>query len=139
MVSLLIPMILPAQAQQPPAQPTSPTGFDAAIGCASGQCCPPSTAAKVGIAVGDLAIFLVCFFLFVRLIELRFIQQDRNPLLGRHFGISLSLFLSSLGVAGLYLGVTGCYDPAVWLWAGFVFAIFVVHALYTVVVVRGAA
>ncbi len=133
---LLIP---PTQAQTPGVPSPGAPSPAFTVGCTVNECCPPSTAGKVGIAAGDLAIFLVCCFLFMRLMELRFIQENRNPLLGRHLGVSLALGIAGVGMAGLYLGVTGCYDAGVWLWAGFVFAIFLLHAVYTLIVVRSAA
>ena len=93
----LLPMYLllsPAQAQTPGVPSPAFT-----VGCTVNECCPPSTAGKVGVVAGDLAIFLVCCFLFMRLMELRFIQENRNPLLGRHLGISLALGIAGVGMA----------------------------------------
>ncbi|MDP2310801.1 MAG: hypothetical protein Q8P18_32585 [Pseudomonadota bacterium] len=97
---------------------------------------PPTTTDKIVIAVGDAAIFAVASFLFVRLMERRFINQDKNPLFGRHLGISLALLITALGMFGLYYGVTGCLSGSMWWWVGLASIVFFVHAAYTVVVVR---
>ncbi len=102
----------------------------------TGVCTPPSATEKTMIAVGDLAIFAVAAFLFVRLMERRFINLDKNPIFGRHLGISLALFVTALGMFGLYYGITGCMSGSMWWWVGLAFFVFVIHAAYTVIVVR---
>lgn len=101
-----------------------------------GGCMAPNTTSKILIAVGDMGIFAVAAFLFVRLMERRYINQDKNPLLGRHLGMSMALFISVLGMFGLYYLVTGCITGSMWWWVGFAAFVFVVHAAYTLVVVR---
>lgn len=102
----------------------------------SSACIPPNTTDKVIIAVADIVIFAIASFLFVPLVERRFINQDRNPTFGRHLGISMSLLIAMLGMFGLYYGITGCVSASLWWWVGLMATVFVIHAIYTFVVVR---
>lgn len=135
----------PARAQDPvpgpppAAPPPAPTGGSSLVtACEDGGCCPPTTGQKVLIGVGDLAILLVTFFLFVGLMERRFINTDRSSQLGRHLGMSLSLFLTAIGVGALAYLVTGCWPPEFTLWVLFAGAIWAIHGIYTLIVVRGS-
>ncbi len=100
------------------------------------ECLPPSTQEWVLIAAGTVVIFLVCFFLLVRVVQRYFIRRDWSATLGRHSGISLILFLSSLGMLPLGYLVTGCVHPQFWVWLLFPLALWVIHGLYVLVVVR---
>jgi hypothetical protein len=104
--------------------------------CPVGYCCPPSTSKKLLIGAGSLTSFLVLFFLMVRLMERVFIKSERSPLLGRHLGISLSLFLGGAAVCGIFYGATGCWAPVYSWWAGFLGVVWVLHLAYTVIAVR---
>ena len=88
------------------------------------------------IGVGTLALVVVCYFLLVRLMERRYILQDRNAKLGRHLGFSLTIFMSSLGFVALVYLVTGCLHSKFLLWLGFAAALWIVHGIYTLVAVR---
>lgn len=107
--------------------------------CEPGECCPPSTGQRVMIGAADAVLFVVLVLLFMRLMERRFIQLDKDARLGRHLGISLALLVASGGMLALQIAVTGCIVTGMWLWVGFVFALFVLHGLYTLVVVRTTA
>lgn len=106
--------------------------------CGVGDCCPPSTQQKVMIGVGSLAVLVVLWFLLVRLMERRFINQDRSASVGRHAGISFVLFLTMGGMAALAYLITGCVHTEVLVWLGFTGVVFVIHVIYTVAVVRGS-
>jgi hypothetical protein len=106
--------------------------------CAPGQCCPPTGATTAMIVAGDVALLLLSGFLFVRLMERRYIANDLNPLLGRHLGVSISLLFATFGMAVLQYGATGCFAMSSFLWIGVAFAAFLVHAFYTAVVVRAS-
>ena len=112
------------------------TGIDDVDDCRPGQCCPPNTTKKIIMGVGSAAAFLILFFLMVRLMERVFIKQERSPLLGRHLGISLALFLGAGAVSGIFFGVTGCWAPAYTYWAVFLGVVWVLHLLYTLIAVR---
>lgn len=135
----------PAPAEPPPsapppapAAPPAPTeNTTLTTACEDGGCCPPTAAQKVFIGVGDLAILLVTFFLFVGLMERRFINTDRSAQLGRHLGMSLSLFLTAVGVGALAYLVTGCWPPEFTLWVAFAGVVWALHGIYTLIVVRG--
>jgi hypothetical protein len=102
-----------------------------------GACPPPSTQEKIMIGVGALALAVVCFFLLVRLMERRYIQKDRSATLGRHLGFSLTLVVSALGLLALVYLITGCLHPEFLLWLGFCGALWIIHGVYTLIVVRG--
>jgi hypothetical protein len=137
---------------QTPAAPTVPAGqrvvvadtvepIDTGIDddletCPAGHCCPPSTSTKLLMGAGSIAAFLVLFFLMVRLMERVFIKSERSPLLGRHLGISLSLFLGGAAVCGIFYGATGCWAPVYSWWAGFLGVVWVLHLAYTLIAVR---
>lgn len=126
----------PARAEDPaPATPAAPAS--ASTECDEGGCCPPTTAQKVFIGLGDVAILLLTLFLFVGLMERRFINTDRSAQFGRHLGISLSLFLTAVGVGALAYLVTGCWPAEFTLWVVFAGVVWVIHGLYTLVAVRG--
>ncbi|RMH18001.1 MAG: hypothetical protein D6696_14180 [Acidobacteria bacterium] len=146
---LLFALALPAAAQPPPAtleeqgderiEQVDPDLQDliAETICAPGECCPPSTQDWVMILAGSLAIFLIFLFLIVRLVERSFINKVRNALLGRHLGFSLSLLAFGLGLAGLTYLITGCLNRQPLIWLGVVGGIWIVHGIYTLIVVRG--
>jgi hypothetical protein len=100
-------------------------------------CLSPSTQQWVIIGVGTLAIFIFCFFLLVRLVQRSFIRRDRNASLGRHVGISLTFLVSSLGMTALAYLITGCLNHQFVLWLCFPLALWVIHGIYTLIVVRG--
>lgn len=102
-----------------------------------GTCPPPSTQEKIMIGVGALALAVVCFFLLVRLMERRYIQKDRSATLGRHLGFSLTLVVSALGLLALVYIITGCLHSEFLLWLAFCGALWVIHGVYTLIVVRG--
>jgi len=101
-----------------------------------GNCPPPSTQEQIMIGVGALALVVICYFLLVRLMERRYILQDRSALVGRHLGFSLTIFMTSLGFVALVYLVTGCLHPKFLLWLGFAAALWIVHGIYTLIVVR---
>ncbi|MDP9119997.1 MAG: hypothetical protein M3O15_01295 [Acidobacteriota bacterium] len=101
-----------------------------------GECHPPSTQEWVLIGAGSLVIFVFCFFLLVRLVQRSFIRRDRNATLGRHFGISLTFLVSSLGMTVLAYLITGCLHHQLVVWLFFPLALWVLHGLYTLIVVR---
>lgn len=103
--------------------------------CVTG-CCPPSTQQKVMVGVGTLFLGVVFGFLFVGLTTRRFLAQDRDPLLGRHAGYSLTLLLTSGALAGLTKLVTGCFHGETIVWLIFVACVWALHGLYTLIVVR---
>ena len=100
------------------------------------ECQPPSTQQWVMIGVGTLAIFVVCFFLLVRLVQRAFIHRDKNATLGRHFGISITFLVGSLGMTALAYLITGCLHRQFVLWLCFPLALWAIHGLYTLIVVR---
>jgi hypothetical protein len=102
-----------------------------------GACPPPSIQEKIMIGVGTLALAVVCFFLLVRLMERRYIQKDRSATLGRHLGFSLTLVLSALGLLALVYLITGCLHSEFLLWLAFCGALWLIHGVYTLIVVRG--
>jgi hypothetical protein len=91
---------------------------------------------KLVIGVGGLALVLILFFLFIRVMTSQAIKQGASVLQARHSGIALSLFLSTAGVAGLFYFVTGCWGPQASITVGFMGAIWLLHTLYTFAVVR---
>lgn len=127
----------PAPPQAPPPAGTAATNDAFGTACDGGGCCPPTTAQKLMIGVGDLAILGITFFLFVGLMERRFINTDRSPLLGRHLGMSLSFFLTAIGVGALAYLITGCWPPELTIWVIFAGVIWALHGIYTLIVVRG--
>jgi hypothetical protein len=100
------------------------------------ECHPPSTQEWVLIGVGTLVIFVVCFFLLVRLVQRAFIHRDMNATLGRHVGILITFLVGSLGMIALAYLITGCLHRQFWLWLCFPLALFTIHLLYTLIVVR---
>jgi hypothetical protein len=100
------------------------------------ECHPPSTQEWVLIGVGTLVIFVVCFFLLVRLVQRAFIHRDKNATLGRHFGISITFLVGSLGMTALAYLITGCLHRQFVLWLCFPLALWAIHGLYTLIVVR---
>ena len=67
--------------------------------CAAGDCCPPTTAKKLFVVVGTLVLLVVTILLFKSLLERYFVRKGNSPLLGRHTGISLALFITACGSA----------------------------------------
>ncbi|HYN20587.1 MAG TPA: hypothetical protein VE078_06480 [Thermoanaerobaculia bacterium] len=118
------------------AQPDDTAGVDEFSSEPEEECLPPSTQEWVLIAAGTVAIFLVCFFLLVRVVQRYFIRRDWSATYGRHWGISLVLLLSSLGMLPLAYLITGCVHPRFWVWILFPLALWVLHGLYILVVVR---
>lgn len=102
-----------------------------------GECPPPSTQERILIGLGALVWAVIIFLLLVRLIERRFIQSDRSATLGRHAGISLTIFVSSLGLAAIGYLVTGCLHSELFLWLGFCGGIWLIHGIYTLIAARG--
>jgi len=149
-LALAVAFAAPALADLPPTPPPPPggrivlsdtvdavdTGLDDVDRCRPGECCPPSTSKKLIMGAASLGAFLILFFLLVRLMERAFIKQERSPLLGRHAGISLALFLGGGAVCGIFYGVTSCWHPAYTYWAGFLGIVWLLHAIYTFVAVR---
>lgn len=138
------PAALSAQAPDPPAEEPTSTQEQSTdpfsglvIPGEEGTCPPPSTQEKIMIGVGALALAVVCFFLIVRLMERRYIQNDRSATMGRHLGFSLTLVLSALGLLALVYLITGCRHSEFLLWFGFCGALWVIHGIYTLIVVRG--
>lgn len=112
------------------------TGIEDLDECQPGQCCPPNTTKKIIMGVGSVVSFLILFFLMVRLMERVFIRQERSPLLGRHAGMSLALFLGAGAICGIFFGVTGCWVPIYTYWAIFFGVVWLLHLIYTLVAVR---
>ena len=154
-IFLLLAVVIPflaadvAVAQAPPPSPTGQrvvvsdtveavdTGIDDDFeACAPGQCCPPSTSRKLLMGVASIVAFLILFFLMVRLMERVFIKQERSPLLGRHLGVSLALFLGGGAVCGILFAGTGCWALAYSYWAGFLGVVWVLHLVYTLIAIR---
>src|SRR5947209_3007682 len=98
------------------------------------ECPSPYTQQWVLIAAGTLVIFIFCFFLLVRLVQRAFIRREKNASLGRHFGISLTFLVSSLGMAGLAYLIMGCLNHQFLLWLCFPLALWVIHGAYTLIV-----
>ena len=137
-----------AVAQTPPTPPAErivvsdtvesiDTGIDDSLDeCPIGTCCPPSTSKKLIMGVASIAAFLILFFLMVRLMERVFIKQERSPLLGRHLGMSLALFLGGGAICGILFAGTGCWALAYSYWAGFLGLVWLLHLVYTLIAVR---
>jgi hypothetical protein len=117
-------------------EPDDTVGVDEFSSEPEEECLPPSTQEWVLIAAGTVVIFFICFFLLVRVVQRYFIRRDWSATLGRHWGISLILLLSSLGMLPLAYLVTGCVHPRFWVWVLFPLALWVLHGLYILVVVR---
>jgi hypothetical protein len=144
----LFPQRLPAQ-QEPSVAPAVESsvapGTDVPAGTADqglsdvfgdNTCHPPSTQEWVFIALGTLVVFVVCFLLLVRLVQRYFIRQDKNATFGRHVGISLTFWVSSIGMAGVAYLVTGCLHRQFLVWLCFPLALWLIHLIYTLAVVR---
>lgn len=99
-------------------------------------CLPPNTQEKVLIIVGCFAIAIACFFLVVRLAERSFINRDRSALLGRHWGISWTILIVTGGLAALNYLITGCLHKEMYIWLGFCGAVWLIHLIYLLIVVR---
>lgn len=100
------------------------------------ECHPPSTQEWVFIALGTLIVLVVSFLLLVRLVQRHYIRQDRNATFGRHLGISLTFLVSSLGMVGVAYLVTGCLHRQFLVWLCFPLALWLIHLIYTLAVVR---
>jgi hypothetical protein len=133
----------PPQVSSPPQESTPTQGKDndpfsgLVVPGAEGACPSPSTKEKILIGVGTLALAVVLFLLLVRLMERRNIQRDRSATMGRHVGFSLTIFLSAAGLAAIVYLVTGCVHREFILWLGFCLAVWIIHGIYTFIVVRG--
>jgi hypothetical protein len=112
------------------------TGIEDIDDCKPGECCSPTTTKKIIMGLASVISFLVLFFLMVRLMERVFIKQEKSPLMGRHLGISLALFLGGGAVCGIFFAVTECWHPAYTYWAGFLGIVWFLHFLYTMVAIR---
>ena len=135
---------LPVRAQEPDAgsetaavQPDDTASEDEFATEPEAECLPPSTQEWVLIAAGTVAIFVVCFFLLVRVVQRYFIGRDWSATLGRHWGISLTLLVSSLGMLALSYLITGCLHPRFLVWLLFPLALWLLHGFYILVGVRG--
>ena len=106
-------------------------------GCGPEACCPPSMAQKLFIGVGGLALVLIFFFLFIRVMSSQAIKQGTSVLQARHRGIALALFLSTAGLAGLFFFVTGCWGPQATICVAFMGAVWLLHTIYALAVLRG--
>lgn len=102
----------------------------------AGDCPPPSTQQQILIGVGTLVFGVVAFLLAVQLIQRRYIQLDRNATLGRHLGYSLTVVLTSAFGFLLAYFLTECWHPKYWYWLAFVVVLWLLHLLYTLLVVR---
>ncbi len=101
-----------------------------------GDCCPPTLMQKIAIGSITVVLAAVCFFLIVRIFERHSIKKGTNALVGRHMGISLSILLTALGLAGLIFAITGCFPMQMLIILGVVGAIWLIHLLYALVAVR---
>lgn len=108
---------------------------DAELFCV-GECCPPTFQQKLFIGAGTLVLAVVCFFLLVRIFERHAIKKGTNALVGRHMGISLSILLTTAGLAGLIFAITGCFPTQMLLWLAVVGALWLIHLLYALLAVR---
>ncbi len=115
---------------------TADMGLDEVDGCKPGECCPPNTTKKIAMGAASVVAFLILFFLLVRLMERAFIKQERSPLLGRHAGISMALFLGGGAVCGIFFAVTECWYPTYTYWAVFLGVVWLLHGIYTLIAVR---
>ncbi|MDP2344710.1 MAG: hypothetical protein Q8O67_27420 [Deltaproteobacteria bacterium] len=112
------------------------TGIEDIDECKPGQCCPPTTTKKIIMGFASLISFLILFFLMVRLMERVFIKQEKSPLMGRHLGISLALFLGGGAVCGIFFAVTECWYPTYTYWAAFLGIVWLLHLIYTMIAIR---
>lgn len=101
-----------------------------------GGCCPPTLFQKLAIGSLTLLLAAVCLFLIVRIFERHSIKNGRNALVGRHMGISLSILLTALGLAGFIFAITSCFPLQMLVILGVVGAIWLIHLLYALVTVR---
>jgi hypothetical protein len=114
------------------------TAFDDAQidDCPTGVCCPPSTSKKVIMVAACIAVYLILFFLLVRLLERAFIKQEKSPMLGRHAGISAALFLGTAASAGIIFLVSGCWGIVYSYLAGVMGVVWLFHFIYTMIAIR---
>lgn len=115
--------------------PASTGGADALLAGEEEACLPPTTAQKVFIGVGNAAILVITLVLFMSLMERLFINKGWSPLLGRHLGVSTSLFLTAMGTGVLAYLIVGCWQFQFTVWAGFWLVIFALHLVYTLIAV----
>ena len=108
---------------------------DEILGACPSGCCP-SSGDKVVMGVASGVTFLILFFLMVRLVERVFIRRESSPLLGRHLGISMALFLGGCGMIAIFFLIAGCWHPSYLLWGAFVGTAWLLHLLYTIFAVR---
>lgn len=125
---------VPAPPAPAPGAPAS-GGADALLSGEEEACLPPTTPQKVFIGVGNAAILVVTLLLFMSLMERLFINKGWSPLLGRHLGVSTSLFLTAVGTGVLAYLIVGCWQLQFTVWAGFWLVIFALHLLYTLIAV----
>ena len=88
------------------------------------------------MGVASVAVFLVLFFMMVRLMERVFIKREKSPLAGRHLGISFALFLGGAAMMGVFFLVTGCFFMSYYYILGVVAAFWLIHLVYTLLVIR---
>lgn len=135
----VLPGAITAAPSLAPRAPVVPAGTllpPAEDECGPEQCCPPTMAEKLFIGVGGLALVLVFFFLFIRVLSSQAIKQGTSVLQARHRGIALALFLSTAGLAALFFFVTGCWPPQATLWVAFMGGVWLLHTIYALAVVR---
>jgi hypothetical protein len=144
----LLPQPLPAQ-QEPSVAPAVessvatktdvPAGAtDQGLGDVFGDntCHPPSTQEWVFIALGTLGIFILSFLGLVRPVQRYYIRRDRNATYGRHVGISWTFFVSAIGMVPLAYLVTHCLHRQFLVWTIFPLALWLIHLIYTLAVLR---
>lgn len=88
------------------------------------------------MGVGALLSYLIMILLWVRLVERAFINQNKSPLLGRHTGLSLGLFLGGAGMLGIFYLINDCWHPEYYYWLGFSGVVWFLHGIYTLVALR---
>jgi hypothetical protein len=114
----------------------SPSGEGSGDVFGASECHPPSTQEWVFIGLGTLVVFIVSFLLLVRLIQRYYIRRDKNATFGRHLGITVTFFVSSLGMSGVAYLVTGCLHRQFWVWLCFPLALGAIYLIYTLAVHR---
>jgi hypothetical protein len=104
---------------------------------AAGACEPPSAIGLVLVLVLTLALGVFFTFILKRVVELRFIQRDRSPTLGRYFGLILALGLTVLCGFGLAWWASGCIHSSYWALLGIGGLVCALLGIYTWWAVRG--
>ena len=137
-LALALPLLATAVADPAAAGEPTSTRLDDSLSSTevSAGCQPPSTHQWVLIVAGTVVLAVLSFFLLVRVTQGYFIHRDWNSTLGRHSGISLTLLFSSLGMLALAYLITGCLHRRFLVWLLFPLALWAIHGLHTLVVVR---